>query len=63
MTGHSFRNNEVFGEGKAVYGDVGQGHNNSSKHCYDSNKVGGKGTGVYGNMDENSFATLIGNAR
>jgi len=50
-TGHSFRNNEVFGEAKAIFGNVGQIPAGSAIHSYDGNKASGKARVVMGNMD------------
>ncbi|KAH8731664.1 hypothetical protein GQ44DRAFT_767512 [Phaeosphaeriaceae sp. PMI808] len=41
MTGHSFRNNKVLAEAKAIYGDVGQAQSDSNKHSYESNEASG----------------------
>jgi hypothetical protein len=54
-TGHSFRNNEVFGEARAIYGNVGQIPASSGTHSYDGNSASGKAKVVVGNMDGANF--------
>jgi hypothetical protein len=50
-TGHSFKNNKVSGEARAIYGDVGQIAAGSATHSYDGNSASGKARIVMGNMD------------
>lgn len=50
-TGHSFTDNKVFGEAKAIYGNVGQILAGSATHSYDGNSASDKGRVVMGNMD------------
>jgi hypothetical protein len=50
-TGHSFRNNKLLGEARAIYGNVGQITAGSTTHSYDGNSASGKTRVVMGNMD------------
>jgi hypothetical protein len=53
-TRHSFRNNKVFDEARAIYGNVGQVPAGSAFHSYNGNSASGKGRVVMGNMDSAS---------
>jgi len=53
--GHSFKNNRVFGEARATYGDVGRVPAGSANHSYDGNTASDKARVVMGNMDGDSF--------
>lgn len=59
-TGHSFKNNKLLGEAKAIYGDVGQLGEHSKSHSYDSNEANDKARAVYGNIDAESLSTFMG---
>jgi hypothetical protein len=58
-TGLSFRNNNVFGEARAVYGNVGQIPAGSAAHSYDGNSASGKARVVMGNMDGANFLDFM----
>ncbi|RDW87384.1 hypothetical protein BP5796_03078 [Coleophoma crateriformis] len=58
-TGHSFKNNKVFGEARATYGDVGHVPAGSTIHSYNSNIASDKARVVMGNMDVASFLEFM----
>ena len=58
-TGHSFRNNKVFGEARATYGNVGHVPAGSALHSYDGNSACDKARVVMGNMDSASFLEFM----
>lgn len=58
-TGHSFRNNKVFGEARATFGNVGHVPASSALHSYDGNSASGKARVVMGNMDGASFGEFM----
>jgi hypothetical protein len=57
--GHSFRNNKVFGEARAIYGNVGQIPAGSATHSYHGNSASGKARVVMGNMDGANFLSFM----
>ena len=58
-TGHSFKNNKVFGEARAIYGNIGQVPDNSVYHSYDGNSASDKSRAVYGDMDSASSSAFM----
>ena len=58
--GHSFRYNKVFGEARAIYGNVGYVLAGSALHSYDGNSASDKARVVMGNMDGTSFLEFMG---
>lgn len=58
-TGHSFRNNKVFGEARATYGNVGHMPASNALHSYDGNSASDKARVVMGNIDGASFLEFM----
>jgi hypothetical protein len=58
-TGHSFRNNNVLGEARATYGNVGRVPAGSAFHSYDGNSASDRARVVMGNMDGASFLEFM----
>jgi hypothetical protein len=58
-TGHSFRNNKVFGDARATYGNVGHVPAGSANHSYDGNMASDKARVVMGNMDGAGFLEFM----
>ncbi|OBT75572.1 hypothetical protein VF21_05832 [Pseudogymnoascus sp. 05NY08] len=58
-TGHSFTNNKVSGEARAIYGNIGQVPAGSDAHFYDGNSTSGKARVVMGNMDGADFLNFM----
>ena len=59
QTGHSFRNNKVFGKSRAIYGNVGKIPAGSAAPFYDSNSASGKARVVMGNIDGANFLDFM----
>ena len=53
-TGHSFKNNQVFGEARAIFGNVGQIPAGGAAHSFAGNIARDKARVVMGNMDSAS---------
>lgn len=59
IIGYSFRNNKVFGEARATYGNVGHIQANSALYSYDGNSASDKARVVIRNIDGASFLEFI----
>ncbi|KAH7381969.1 hypothetical protein BKA64DRAFT_217536 [Cadophora sp. MPI-SDFR-AT-0126] len=58
-TGHSFTNNELLGEARAAYGNVGNVVVGSVVNAYEGNRASDRARVVMGNMDSASFLEFM----